>query len=46
MDYRSRDNFNNPLVIAVGAATLWLALSGFLLLFRSFRREDFHLRRR
>ena len=41
MDYRGRDNFNNPVVIAVGTAALWLVLSGFLLLFRSFRREDF-----
>ena len=43
MDYRGRDNFNNPLVITFGTAALWLALSGFLLLFRSFRREDFYL---
>jgi uncharacterized iron-regulated membrane protein len=46
MDYRGRDNFNNPLVITVGTAALWLALSGLLLLFRSFRREDFYLPRR
>ncbi|HEY0682283.1 MAG TPA: PepSY domain-containing protein [Steroidobacter sp.] len=41
MDYRGRDNFNNPLVITVGFAALWLSLSGLLLLLRSFRREDF-----
>ncbi|GFE87710.1 hypothetical protein GCM10011488_26640 [Steroidobacter agaridevorans] len=41
MDYAGRDNFNNPLVITVGFATLWLALSGALLLLRSFRRQDF-----
>ena len=41
MDYRGRDNFNNPLVITVGFAALWLALSGTLLLLRSFRRQDF-----
>jgi uncharacterized iron-regulated membrane protein len=41
MDYRGRDNFNNPLVITVGFAALWLALSGFILLFKSFRRQDF-----
>jgi hypothetical protein len=41
MDFRSRDNFNNPLVITVGFAALWLSLSGFLLLFKSFRRQDF-----
>ncbi len=43
MDYRGRDNFNNPLVITIGFAALWLALSGFLLLFKSFRRQDFGL---
>lgn len=37
MDFRTRDNFNNPLVITIGFAALWLSLSGFLLLFRSFR---------
>jgi Na+-transporting NADH:ubiquinone oxidoreductase subunit F len=41
MDYRGRDNFNNPLVITVGFAALWLALSGFILLFKSFRKQDF-----
>ena len=41
MDYRGRDNFNNPLVITVGFAALWLSLSGFLLLFKSFRKQDF-----
>ena len=43
MDYRGRDNFNNPLVITVGFAALWLSLSGLLLLLRSFRRQDFAL---
>ena len=43
MDYQGRDNFNNPLVITFGTAALWLSLSGFLLLFRSFRRRDFDL---
>lgn len=37
MDYRGRDDFNNPLVIAFAFASLWLALSGVILLFRSFR---------
>ena len=41
MDYEGRDNFNNPIVITIGFAALWLALSGFLLLFKSFRRQDF-----
>jgi uncharacterized iron-regulated membrane protein len=41
MDYQGRDNFNNPLVITMGMAALWLSLSGLILLFRSFRRQDF-----
>ena len=43
MDYKGRDDFNNPLVITVGTAALWLSLSGLLLLFQSFRRQDFDL---
>lgn len=43
MDYVGRDNFNNPLVIIAGFAALWLSLSGFLLLFSSFRRRDFDI---
>jgi uncharacterized iron-regulated membrane protein len=45
MDYRGRDNFNNPLVITIGTAALWLSISGLLLLFRSFRRRDFDVSR-
>lgn len=45
MDYRGRDNFNNPLVIAMATGSLWLSLSGVLLLFRSFRREEFDFTR-
>jgi len=41
MDFKGRDNFNNPLVIAAGMGALWLSLSGLLLLTRSFRRRDF-----
>jgi uncharacterized iron-regulated membrane protein len=37
MDYRGRDNFNNPLIVIVGMAALWLTISGALLLTRSFR---------
>jgi len=37
MDYRGRDDFNNPLVILVSTGALWLAISGALLLFRAFR---------
>ena len=36
MDYVGRDNFNNPLIVTIGFATLWLAISGVVLLFRSF----------
>jgi hypothetical protein len=46
MDYPGRDNFNNPLIITVGTSALWLTISGFILLFKSFRREDFGLTRR
>ncbi len=41
MDYRGRDDFNNPLVIMVGMAAIWLSMSGLILLFRSFRKQDF-----
>jgi hypothetical protein len=37
MDYVGRDNFNNPLIVTIGMATLWLSISGVLLLIRSFR---------
>jgi len=40
MDYAGRDNFNNPLVITASTGALWLALSGLLLLMRTFRRQD------
>jgi len=41
MDYAGRDNFNNPLVILIGTAGLWIALTGLLLVFRVFKRADF-----
>jgi Na+-transporting NADH:ubiquinone oxidoreductase subunit F len=37
MDYTGRDDFNNPLIIAIGMAALWLSISGIVLLTRSFR---------
>jgi Na+-transporting NADH:ubiquinone oxidoreductase subunit F len=40
MDYRGRDNFNNPLVIFAGTGALWLGISGFILLFRAFRAQE------
>ena len=36
MDYRGRDDFNNPLVILVGTGALWLGISGIMLLWRAF----------
>jgi len=41
MDYAGRDNFNNPVVILVGSAGLWIAMTGLLLVFRVFKRSDF-----
>lgn len=40
MDYRGRDNFNNPLVILAATGALWLGISGGLLLFRAFRPQE------
>jgi Na+-transporting NADH:ubiquinone oxidoreductase subunit F len=41
MDYLRADSFNNPQVIALGFGALWLAISGLLLVFYSFSRNDF-----
>jgi Na+-transporting NADH:ubiquinone oxidoreductase subunit F len=41
MDYLRADDFNNPQIIAVGFGTLWIAISGLLLVFYSFSRSDF-----
>ena len=41
MDYPGRQNFNHPLIITVALVAIWLGLSGFLLLFGSFSRQDF-----
>lgn len=41
MDYTDRQSFNHPLIIIIATGCLWLALSGFILLFRAFRRQDF-----
>ena len=40
MDYQERQSFNHPLIITVACGAAWLALSGLILLFRSFRRAD------
>lgn len=41
MDYVNRKSFNHPLIIFVAFGTLWLSLTGFYLLFKSFRRREF-----
>ena len=47
MDYVNRTSFNHPLIIMVGFGVLWLAVTGFYLLFKSPWRRDFvALRRR
>lgn len=37
MDYTERQSFNHPLILMVACGVAWLALSGLILLFRSFR---------
>ena len=41
MDYLRAGSFNNPQIIVVGFATLWMAISGMLLVFYNFSRADF-----
>ena len=41
MDYANRTSFNHPLIIIVGFAMTWLAVTGFWLLFRTMWRHDF-----
>ena len=41
MDYANRTSFNHPLIITVGIAMAWLAVTGFWLLFRTMWRHDF-----
>lgn len=45
MDYAGRDDFNNPLVILVGSAALWIGITGVLLLLRVFRWNALSIRR-
>lgn len=40
MDYTERNSFNHPLIITVATGVAWLAITGLILLFRSFRRSD------
>ena len=46
MDYVNRTSFNHPLIIMVGFAAAWLAITGFYLLFRTGWRSDFKQRRK
>lgn len=39
MDYRDRDDFNHPLIILFASASLWVALTGLLLVVRVFRQK-------
>jgi uncharacterized iron-regulated membrane protein len=41
MDYVDRTSFNHPLIIIVGFAATWLAITGLYLLFRTGWRSDF-----
>ena len=41
MDYAKRSSFNHPLIVMVGFAMAWLAVTGFWLLFRTMWRHDF-----
>jgi len=40
MDYSNRTSFNHPLIVTVGFAMAWLAVTGFWLLFRTMWRHD------
>lgn len=41
MDYTDRKSFNHPIIIAIGFAAVWLAISGIWLLFRTGWKSDF-----
>ena len=41
MDYTDRQSFNHPLIWTLATAGVWMSLTGFVLLFLSFRRADF-----
>jgi hypothetical protein len=46
VDFAKRTSFNHPLIITVGFAMAWLAVTGFWLLFRTMWRHDFAFARR
>ena len=41
MDYQGRENFNNALAIIFSLTAAWLSITGVLLLFESFSRNEF-----
>ena len=41
MDYWGREDFNNALVISASLIAAWFSVTGIVLFFESFRREDF-----
>ena len=46
MDYLNRTSFNHPLIVIVGFGVLWLAITGFYLLFKTAWRRDLRWLRR
>lgn len=46
MDYVNRTSFNHPLIVTVAFATVWLAVTGFYLLFATGWRQDLRWVRR
>lgn len=46
MDYANRTSFNHPLIVLVGFAAVWLAITGFWLLFRTAWKPDLRTLRR
>lgn len=46
MDYANRTSFNHPLIVFMGFGILWLAVTGFWLLFRTKWRPDLRRLRR
>ena len=46
MDYVSRTSFNHPLIVLAGFAALWLAITGFWMLFRTAWRPNLRALRR
>jgi len=41
MDYRNRIDFNHPLLVGAAILAISLTISGVVLIFKSFNRQDF-----